>query len=178
MKKNHLTEGEQVMNRKSKWNIVFIIVSIFLAVGPWSEVSMSSANASLPDVAQRGFNPDGGYNVFGETPKGFEDVSQLLIFRSLRGRKPLFPSALQIYIRSSHKDIEYRFVASVIIRNKFTFTTASIRGVSYRFEGRFLFDQPYRVDNKPVIEGQLSKYKNGAKVAECKIGFTGCDCVD
>jgi len=166
------------MNSRWKSQTAFVIGCMFLIVAPLSEASKSPSDTPRRGASQRGFNPDGGYNVFGENPKGFEDVSQLLIFRSLRGRKPLFPSALQIYIRSSHKDIEYRFVASVITRNKFTFTTASIRGVSYRFEGRFLFDQPYQVDNKPAIEGQLSKYKNGAKVAEGKIAFTGCDCVD
>ncbi len=178
--KDHLTEREQVMNHKTKCHAGFIIVSIFLmVVVPLSEARKSSTNASLTNANQKVFNAYGGYEVFGELPKGFEGVSRLLVFRSVGRSKPRFPSALQTIINPSTGNIvEYKLIASVITRNKFTFTTASIHDVSYRFEGRFLFDRPDQVDNRPSIEGQLSKYQNGTKVAEGKIAFTACACVE
>jgi hypothetical protein len=176
--KNHLTERGQVMKRKAKCHTGFIIVLIFLTVIPLSAARASIDSVSFVNAAsQKGFNPDGGYDAFGEMPKSFEEVKRLYIFRMRNNRRPRYASGLDTW-NDPEKSTLYKFISSLITRNKFTFTTATVRGVSYRFEGRFLFDQPNRVDDRPTIEGQLSKYKNGSKVAEGKIGFTGCDCVD
>ena len=166
------------MNRKAKGHTGLVIALAFLILGPLSEANASIGAVSFVNAAnQKGFNPDGGYDVFGETPKGFEDVKRLYIFRMRNNRRPRYSSGLDTW-NDPEKSTLYKFISSLITRNKFTFTTATIRGVSYRFEGRFLFAQPTQLDDRPTIEGQLSKYKNGAKVAEGKIAFTGCDCVD
>ena len=167
------------MKTQSERSYRLVIVSMFLMVVSWSEASTSLSTTSLLSASNRkGFNPDGGYDAFGEAPAGFEHINRLYIFRNSGKRKSRFQSSLESFNRATEKSVEYRFVASLITRNKFTFATASIRGVSYRFEGRFLFDQPTQLDDRPTIEGQMSKYKNGVKVAEGKMAFTGCDCVD
>ena len=172
------SEGGPVTNRKSKCHTSLIIAITFLILGSLSAASASIGTVSLVNAAsQKRFNPDGGYDVFGETPKGFEDVKRLYIFRLRNNRSPRYLSGLDTW-NDPEKSTLYKFINSLITRNKFTFTTATVRGVSYRFEGRFLFDEPAGLDDKPTIEGQLSKYKNGAKVAEGKIAFTGCDCAD
>ncbi|SRR5713226_2510380 len=167
-------------SRMAKWYIAVVIDFTVLTIVPLSEARKTPPNPSLFSVSQKGFNPDGGYDVFGELPKGFGGVSRLLVFRSLGRRRPRFSSALQTSVNpSTGKIVEHKFIASVITRDKFIFTTASIRGVSYRFEGRFLSDQPYRVEeSKPAIEGQLTKFQNGNKVAEAKIAFASCVCVE
>ena len=166
------------MKRKAKGHTGLVIALAFLILGPLSEASASIGTVSLVNAAsQKRFNPDGGYDVFGETPKGFEDVKRLYIFRMRNNRSPRYASGLDTW-NDPEKSTLYKFINSLITRNKFTFTTATVRGVSYRFEGHFLFDQPTQFDDGPTIEGQLSKYKNGTKVAEGKIAFTGCDCVD
>jgi len=176
--KNHLTDREQIMNRKAKCHTSLIIAITFLILGPLSAASASIGTVSLVNAAsQKWFNPDGGYDVFGETPKGFEDVKRLYIFRMRNNRRPRYSSGLDTW-NDPEKSTLYKFISSVITRNKFTFTTATVRGVSYRFEGRFLFAQPAQFDDRPTIEGQSSKYQNGAKVAEGKMAFTGCDCED
>ncbi len=166
------------MNRKAKGHTGLIIISIFLMVVSLSEASTSLSTASLLSTSnQKRFNPDGGYDVFGETPKGLEDVKRLYIFRMRNNRRPRYSSGLDTW-NDPEKSTLYKFISSLITRNKLTFTTGTIRGVSYRFGGRFLFAQPTQLDDRPTIEGQLSKYKNGAKVAEGKVPFTGCDCED
>ena len=50
-----------------------------------------------------------------------------------------------------------------------------VKGVSYSFSGRFLrggvFADTDLNDEKPVMEGTLTKYREGKKVAEAKLKF-------
>jgi len=60
-------------------------------------------------------------------------------------------------------------------REKFTFVTTPVRGVSYSFSGRFLkggvFAETVLDDQSPVLEGVLTKFVSGKKVAEAKLQF-------
>jgi hypothetical protein len=72
--------------------------------------------------------------------------------------------------------VVYRYATISLTRQKFVFTTAKVKGVSYRFAGRFLRTDFVNADldlNKPVLEGILGKYKRGKKVAEAhvKLGY-------
>ena len=53
--------------------------------------------------------------------------------------------------------------------------TTQVRGVSYSFSGRFLkggvFAETVLDDQSPVLEGILTKFVSGKKVAEAKLQF-------
>jgi hypothetical protein len=69
----------------------------------------------------------------------------------------------------------YRFKTLTVKRNNFTFTTATLKGVSYSFAGKFLrggvFAETELDDESPVLEGTLTKYGAGKKLAEAKLRF-------
>ena len=69
----------------------------------------------------------------------------------------------------------YRFKTLNVKRNNFTFTTVTLKGVSYSFSGKFLKGGIIRRrildDETPVLEGTLTKYREGKKVAEAKLKF-------
>jgi len=71
--------------------------------------------------------------------------------------------------------ITYRFKTLTVKRNSFTFTTVSLKNISYSFSGRFLRGGVYAEtelnDERPVMEGTLTKYRAGNKVAEARIQF-------
>lgn len=79
----------------------------------------------------------------------------------------------------------YKFTTAKLIRSdriirgergffeQLTFATERIDGVSYSFEGQFL-SQPEQLDTGYFIDlkGVLTKFKDGQKVTEAKLGFT------
>ena len=69
----------------------------------------------------------------------------------------------------------YRFKTLNVKQNNFTFTTVALKGVSYSFSGKFLKGGVYSsgiLDNEtPVLEGTLTKFRNGQKLAEAKLKF-------
>ena len=69
-----------------------------------------------------------------------------------------------------------RFKTLIVKRDNFTFTTFPLSGVSYEFSGKFLKGGVYSSsdldDTIPVLEGTLSKFRNGQKVAEAKLTFS------
>jgi hypothetical protein len=69
----------------------------------------------------------------------------------------------------------YRFKTLIVKRDNFTFTTVALGGVSYSFSGKFLrggvFGAGDLDDETPVLEGTLTKYRGGKKLAEAKLKF-------
>ena len=69
----------------------------------------------------------------------------------------------------------YRFKTLIVKRDNFTFTTMMVRGISYSFSGRFLKGGVYGAgdldDETPVLEGTLTKFRGGKKVAEANLKF-------
>jgi len=69
----------------------------------------------------------------------------------------------------------YRFKTLTVKRDNFTFTTVVLRRVSYSFAGKFLRGGVYGAgdldDETPVLEGTLTKFRGGKKVAEANLKF-------
>jgi len=122
-------------------------------------------------ISQRGrFDPDGSFWVHESTPlpTEFSDFSGINLNAKRLRRLP--SPGLQLNSGTS-----YRFKTLNVKRDNFTFTTMSIRGVSYSFAGKFLKGGVYASgildDETPVLEGTLTKFRDGKKVAEANLKF-------
>ena len=117
---------------------------------------------------QRGrFDPDGSFWIHGTPPTEFSDFDSINL-NAKRSRR-LNPPGLLIHTTN------YRFKTLTVKRENFTFTTMTVRGVSYSFAGRFLKGGIYAAgdldDETPVLEGTLTKFRGGKKVAEANLKF-------
>ena len=127
---------------------------------------------SVPALAQKRsarFDPDGSFWVIGETPNEFSDFGGINLNAKRLRRLP--PSGVQ-----NNEGKNYRFKTATVKRDNFTFTTVTMGGVSYSFAGKFLkggnFAATWLGDETPVLEGTLTKFRGGQKVAEAKLKFS------
>ena len=116
------------------------------------------------------FDPDGSFWLHESTPPPteFSDLGGINLNAKRLRRLP--SPGLQLNNGST-----YRFKTLNVKRDNFTFTTMSIRGVSYSFAGKFLKGGVYASgildDETPVLEGTLTKFRDGKKVAEANLKF-------
>ena len=120
------------------------------------------------------FDPEGQFNPLGNAPKGLEEVASFDLFRS--GRNRPFTSHAHSGVITT-RGVVYRFKTISASQNNLTFTTAVRQGTSYRFTGRFLKGGVFaELDSsawdQPILEGTLSKFKNGKKVTESRMKFS------
>jgi hypothetical protein len=126
--------------------------------------------SSFPAVSQKGarFDPDGSFWVSGTPPDDFLELSAINLNAKRLRRLP--SPGLQITNGTT-----YRFKMLTVKRNNFAFTTVALKNISYSFSGRFLRGGVYAEtelnDERPVMEGTLTKYRAGNKVAEARIQF-------
>lgn len=133
---------------------------------------LSSPRAFPP--AQRRFDPEGSFLPLGNAPKGLEEVGSIDLFRS--GRNRPFTSHAHSGV-STTRGVVYRFQTISASQNSFTFTTRARAGISYRFTGRFLRGGVYAemdssVWDQALLEGTLTKFKNGKKISESRMRFS------
>ncbi|HEV2837154.1 MAG TPA: hypothetical protein VGW58_17680 [Pyrinomonadaceae bacterium] len=125
--------------------------------------------AFTPAVSQTKFNPDGAFFLTGEPPSGFSDFSG--IYLNGRRLRRIPTQSLQL---NNGKIFHYKTL--VVKQDDFRFTTVTVGSVSYTFSGKFLrggiFAEQDLYDEQPVLEGVLTKYKNGKKVADAKLKFS------
>jgi hypothetical protein len=123
----------------------------------------------LPAFSQTKFNPDGAFFLIGEPPNEFSDFSG--IYLNGRRLRRIPTQSLQI---NNGKIFHYRTLT--VKQDNFSFTTVPLGGVYYIFAGKFLrggvFAEQDLYDEQPVLEGVLTKYKGGKKVAEAKLKFS------
>ena len=119
--------------------------------------------------AQRGrFDPYGSFWLKDATTltTEFSDFSGINLNAKRLRRLP--SAGLQL-----NNGTTYRFKSLSVKRNNFTFTTMTLRGVSYSFAGKFLKGGVYASgildDQTPVLEGTLTKFRDGKKVAEANL---------
>ena len=116
------------------------------------------------------FDPDGSFWLHESTPAPaeFSDFGGINLNAKRQRRLP--SPGLQLVNGTT-----YRFKTLNVKRDNFTFTTMSIRGVSYSFAGKFLKGGVYASgildDETPVLDGTLTKFRNGKKVAEANLKF-------
>lgn len=101
-------------------------------------------------------------------PRGFENLSDIY----LEGNTNLARGS----VHTNPRNTEFKFTAISVSREKITFTTRSIQGISYKFAGKFLVDDPVVAPEAPaavlereVLEGTLVKLQGGKQVASAKV---------
>jgi hypothetical protein len=123
----------------------------------------------LPALGQTKFNPDGAFFNIGELPDGFKDFSG--IYLNGRRLRRLPTQSLQL---NNGKKFYYKILT--VKQDNFSFTTEAVGGVYYTFAGKFLrggvFAEQDLADEQAVLEGTLTKFKAGKKVAEAKLKFS------
>jgi hypothetical protein len=114
------------------------------------------------------FDPDGSFWLKGAPPDDFSDFSGINL-NAKRSRNLPQPGL------ETNKGTRYRFKTLSVKQERFTFTTMTVAGISYTFSGRFLKGGVYSSgildDETPVLEGTLTKFRGGTKVAEAKLKF-------
>lgn len=114
------------------------------------------------------FDPDGTFWIKGDKPADFSDFGDINLNR--KKSRHMAKSGVGII---NGKHIPYKLLS--VTQQKFTFTTTVVGGVSYGFSGKFLrggvFQSSVLDDETPVLEGVLTKFKAGKKVASAKLSF-------
>ncbi|HEX5964663.1 MAG TPA: hypothetical protein VFY51_01985 [Pyrinomonadaceae bacterium] len=114
------------------------------------------------------FDPSGAFWISGEPPADFSDFSSINL--NMRQLRRLPTSGLQLNDGTS-----FRFRTVVVKQTNFTFTTVTLKGVYYTFSGKFLkggdFAATWQGEETPVLEGTLTRFKAGKKVADAKMKF-------
>ena len=114
------------------------------------------------------FDPDGSFWLQGAPPNDFSDFGGINL--NAKKSRQLPQPGLE-----TNNGKRYRFKTLSVKQERFTFTTMTVAGVSYSFSGRFLKGGVYSSgildDETPVLEGTLTKFRAGKKVAEAKLKF-------
>src|SRR5437868_422590 len=130
---------------------------------------LASLPSALSQTKAERFDPDGSFWIIGAPPNEFSDFGAINLNAKKLRRLP--PSGLQTNLGKN-----YRFKTLTVKRDNFTFTTITIGGVSYSFAGKFLkggnFAATSLGDESPVLEGTLTKFRAGKKLAEAKLKFS------
>lgn len=125
--------------------------------------------SAIGQTKRQAFNPDGAFWLIGEPPDEFKDFAGI----NLNGRQlRRIPSQGLQHIDGK----TFHFKTLTVRRDNFSFTTRTLGGIYYTFAGRFLrggvFAEQDLSDERPVLEGVLTKYKSGKKVAAAKLKFS------
>jgi hypothetical protein len=136
---------------------IFLLLCIAVAPG-FTQRKQSTAR----------FDPDGSFWIHGTPPNGFSDFGGINL-NAKRLRRLPSPGV------QTNDGTTYRFKTLTVKRDNFTFTTMVVRRVSYSFAGKFLKGGVYGAgnldDETPVLEGTLTKFRGGKKVAEANLKF-------
>ena len=113
------------------------------------------------------FDPDGSFWIHGNPPAEFSDFDSI----NLNAKRLRYLNPPGLMMRTTR----YRYKTLNVKRDNFTFTTMTVRGVFYTFSGKFLKGGVYGAgdldDETPVLEGTLTKFRDGKKVAEANLKF-------
>ena len=126
-----------------------------------------TASAAFTQRKQARFDPDGAFWIKGTPPPDFSDFDSI----NLNAKRLRYLNAPGLLMRTTR----YRYKTLTVKRDNFSFTTMTVRGIFYTFSGRFLkggvFGAGNLDDETPVLEGTLTKFRNGEKVAEANLKF-------
>lgn len=130
-------------------------------------IAVCSASV-LSQTKKARFDPDGSFWIFGAHPDEFSDFGGI----NLNAKRLRHLPAAGVQLNDGRN---FRFKLLTVKQERFTFTTVVISNISYSFVGKFLRGGVYQAanldDEKPVLEGVLTKYSGGRKVAEAKLRF-------
>jgi hypothetical protein len=144
-----------------------LLLSVAFILAPAS----ASSGTRVTALVQK-FDPEGEFDVIGTPPKGLTEVSAITLLRD--SKKSFLNSHSGLY---TNRGVTYRFKSVSATRERFTFTTVPIQEISYSFTGRFLRGGVYgELDSdqwgKPILEGRLSKLRDGKRVAAATLKFS------
>ena len=126
-----------------------------------------TASPAFTQRKQVRFDPDGSFWIHGTPPPEFSDFDSI----NLNAKRLRYLNAPGLLMRNTR----YRYKTLTVKRDNFTFTTMTVRGIFYTFSGRFLKGGVYGAgdldDETPVLEGTLTRFRNGKKVAEANLKF-------
>ncbi|HJP93039.1 MAG TPA: hypothetical protein VJ875_13865 [Pyrinomonadaceae bacterium] len=153
---------------KPQRNVKSSFASLRLCVSTLCLLAVISPSV-LSQTKSARFDPDGSFWIVGTPPTEFSDFSAINLNAKKLRRLP--PTGLQ-----TNNGKTYRFKTFTVKRDNFTFTTVTVDGVSYSFAGKFLkggnFAATWLGDESPVLEGTLTKFRAGKKLAEAKLKFS------
>ena len=120
-----------------------------------------------------GFDPTGEYYLIGGAKKGFQDFDGFYIKTANYKDDPETGSWIQEAITPegylyNEAGKELKFVRLFISEKHISFETVSNKGISYRFEGKFIEGKEVKYNDEKdyaVIEGWLIKIENGKDIA-------------
>jgi len=128
-----------------------------------------ACNSVVAQKTASRFDPDGAFWIVGETPNDFSEFGAINLNSKRSRQLPVQGFELRTGKRLAFKTLTVK-------RDQFTFTTITSGGVSYAFAGKFLKGGVYSAgeldDETPVLEGTLTKFRGGQKVAEAKLKFS------
>ena len=173
MDKNISREGTKVQTEGAKKTIKLFLVpsstALRLCVKPLFLLVL--VLTAFPALAQKSarFDPDGSFWIVGEPPNEFSEFGAINLNSKRSRQLPIQGFELRTGKRLAFKTLTVK-------RDNFTFTTVTAGGVSYAFSGKFLKGGVYSAgeldDETPVLEGTLTKFRGGQKVAEAKLKFS------
>ena len=139
---------------------IFLVSLLLLGITPISIAQTKTAR----------FDPDGSFWLLGDPPNEFSEFGGINLNAKRSRQLPV-----QGFQLTSGKNI--RFKTLIVKRNNFSFTTVTTAGgISYAFSGKFLKGGVYSAgdldDTIPVLEGTLTKFRGGQKIAEAKLKFS------
>jgi hypothetical protein len=164
MNKNFSRKGAKTQRRTGKLSFsvapLRLCASIFLLLSLTSPV-LTQRKTSAP------FDPDGTFWIHGDAPKDFSEFDSI----NLNAKRARYLESPGLRTRTTL----HRYKTLVVKRDNFTFTTMTVRGVFYTFSGKFLRGGVYGAgdfdDETPVLEGTLTRFRGGKKVAEANLKF-------
>jgi hypothetical protein len=147
-------------------------LALLLVPGAAFNAPQAVALEPAPSAFAQKFDPEGEFNVEGKLPKELSEVSTIQLLRDIK--KSFMNSHSGLY---TNRGVTYRFKTLTVTRERFTFTTVAIGEISYSFTGRFLRGGVFaELDSdqwgKPILEGQLSKFRGRRKVSAASLKFS------
>ena len=129
-------------------------------------LSLTSSAFTQRKSAAR-FDPDGTFWIKGDTPADFSEFDSI----NLNAKKARYLEPAGLRTRTTL----HRYKTLIVKRDNFTFMTMTVRGVYYTFSGKFLRGGVYGAgdfdDETPILEGTLTRFRDGKKVAEANLTF-------
>ena len=148
---------------------IFATLTVALGTAASAQTAASKKTSTSAQTKRDPFNPDGAFWLIGEPPDGFSDFGGI----NLNARRLRRLPAQGLELNNGKR---LAFKTSIVKRDNLSFTTLTLGGVYYTFVGKFLRGGDFATqdlsDEQPVLEGVLTKYKNGEKIAEAKMKFS------
>lgn len=137
----------------------------FLAIA-LSVLLQASSNSNITAAFDyhKGLYLIGQYQYIGDLPAEFKEFSSIDIY-SVSSKSDRVTG--KVKLNSGSRDP--KFISAQLANDRFSFTTESIAGLSYKFEGRILRIRVPKEEGSheiPQLDGSLIKIQSRQKVAE------------